>query len=104
MKPPARSPRRRRSIVVPAEEIEALEEHAVARPLVRLGDDGSAAVAMGHGSSFYNHDADPTCEYEAHDVARRARPPASPRRAANEELTIDYPGGGVSQLWFEPRS
>ncbi len=24
--------------------------------------------------------------------------------AANQELTIDYTGGGVNQLWFEPRS
>jgi SET domain-containing protein len=89
-------------IVVPAEEIAALEGTPLRDYWYGWGDDGEAAVAMGHGS-FYNHETDPTCEYAAHDeldalVIRLRRDVA-----ANEELTIDYTGGGVNELWFEPR-
>jgi SET domain-containing protein len=89
-------------IVIPAEEIEALEGTPLRDHWYGWGDDGSAAVAMGH-ASFYNHDLDPTCEYEAHPVLDalvvRLRRPV----AANQELTIDYTGGGVNPLWFDPR-
>lgn len=87
-------------IVVPADEIEALEATSLRDHWYGWTDDGDAAIAMGH-ASFYNHADDPTCRYEAADdqdslvvIARRAV-------AAGEELTIDYTGGGVNQLWFE---
>ncbi len=88
-------------IVVPAEEIEALEATPLRDLWYGWSDDGDAAVAMGH-ASFYNHEADPACDYEAHDVldalVLRLRRPV----AAGEELTIDYTGGGVNELWFDP--
>ncbi|MBA2283175.1 MAG: SET domain-containing protein-lysine N-methyltransferase [Actinomycetota bacterium] len=89
-------------LVVEADEIEALNGTALRDHWYGWGDDGDAAVGLGH-ASLYNHAADPSCDYEAHDtidalvlVARRAI-------AVDEELTIDYTGGGVNELWFDPR-
>ena len=88
-------------IVVPAEDIAALEGTPLRDHWYGWTDDGDAAVAFGH-ASFYNHEDDPSCEYEAHDVLDalvvRARRPV----AKGEELTIDYTGGGVNDLWFDP--
>lgn len=88
-------------IVVPADQIDALNATSLADHWYGWGDDGDAAVAMGHGS-FYNHDDDPTCEYEAHEtidaLVIRARRDVRP----GDELTIDYTGGGTNELWFTP--
>lgn len=89
-------------IVVPADEIEALEGTPLRDYWYGWTDDGDAAVAMGHGS-FYNHATDPSCEYEAHDIVDALVIRARRAVAAGEELTIDYTGGGVNQLWFEAR-
>jgi uncharacterized protein len=88
-------------IVVPAAEIDALNATTLRDHWYGWGDDGDAAVAMGHGS-FYNHADDPSCGYEAHDdldalVVRTRR-----RVEAGDELTIDYTGGGLNALWFDP--
>lgn len=88
-------------LLVPAEEIEALNGTALRDHWYGWGEDGEAAVGLGH-ASLYNHATDPSCDYEAHEsldalvvVARR-----DIRR--DEELTIDYTGGGVNELWFDP--
>lgn len=88
-------------IVVPAGAIDALNRTTLADHWYGWGEDGDAAVALGHGS-FYNHHADPTCTYDAHDdldalVVRTRR-----AVAAGTELTIDYTGGGRNELWFDP--
>ena len=89
-------------IVVPADEIEALEATPLRDYWYGWTDTGDAAVAMGH-ASFYNHATDPTCGYEAHAVLDALVVRALRPVAAGEELTIDYTGGGVNQLWFEAR-
>lgn len=88
-------------IVVRAEEIDALETTSLRDHWYGWGDDGDAAVAMGHGS-FYNHAEDPTCTYEVHEVLDALVVTATRDVAAGEELTIDYTGGGVNRLWFDP--
>jgi uncharacterized protein len=88
-------------IVVPPEQIEALEATPLRDYWYGWTDDGSAAVAFGH-ASFYNHAGDPTCEYEAHAVLDALVLRARRAVAAGEELTIDYTGGGVNELWFTP--
>jgi hypothetical protein len=88
-------------IVVAAGEIDALEQTALRDHWYGWGDDGDAAVAMGHGS-FYNHADDPSCTYEVHDVLDALVIVASRDVAEGEELTIDYTGGGVNELWFDP--
>lgn len=88
-------------IVVPPEDIPALEETPLRDYWYGWTDDGSAAVAFGH-ASFYNHAADPTCEYEAHDVLDALVVRTRRAVTAGEELTIDYTGGGVNELWFRP--
>jgi SET domain-containing protein len=87
-------------IVVPAEQVDALEATSLRDHWYGWTDDGDAAVAFGH-AGFYNHADDPNCRYEAAEdqdalviLARRSI-------AAGEELTIDYTGGGVTPLWFE---
>ena len=89
-------------IVVPAEERELLEASSLRDHWYGWNDDGDAAVAFGH-ASFYNHADDPTCEYDAHEVLDalvvRLRRPVAP----GDELTIDYTGGGVEELWFDAR-
>jgi SET domain-containing protein len=87
-------------IVIPAEEVDALEQTSLRDHWYGWTEDGDAAVAFGH-ASFYNHADDPTCVYEAAEdqdalVVLTRRPVA-----AGEELTIDYTGGGVNPLWFE---
>ena len=89
-------------LVVPAAEIDALERTSLRDHWYGWGDDGDAAVAMGHGS-FYNHDDDPNCTYEVHDVLDALVLRTTRAVAAGEELTIDYTGGGVNDLWFDPR-
>ena len=89
-------------IVVPADELDALEETSLRDHWYGWGDDGDAAVAMGHGS-FYNHADEPNCTYEVHDGLDDALVVRTLRDvAAGEELTIDYTGGGVNELWFDP--
>ena len=88
-------------IVVAADEIAALEETSLRDHWYGWGDDGDAAVAMGHGS-FYNHADDATCTYEVHDVLEALVIVATRDVAAGDELTIDYTGGGVTELWFDP--
>jgi uncharacterized protein len=88
-------------IVVAASELDALNGTSLRDHWYGWGDDGDAAVAMGHGS-FYNHDTDPSCTYEVHDVLDALVLRATRDVAAGEELTIDYTGGGVNELWFEP--
>lgn len=88
-------------IVVAADDVESLEATALRDHWYGWGDDGDAAVAMGHGS-FYNHADDPSCEYEAHEVLDALVVRAMRDVAAGEELTIDYTGGGINELWFEP--
>jgi uncharacterized protein len=88
-------------IVIAADQIDALNNTNLADHWYGWGDDGDAAIAMGHGS-FYNHADEPTCEYVVHPVLdalviRAVRPVA-----AGEELTIDYTGDGANQLWFDP--
>lgn len=88
-------------IVVPADEIDALNATSLRDHWYGWGEDGDAAVAMGHGS-FYNHADEPTCSYEVHDVLDALVIRATRAVAAGEELTIDYTGGGVNELWFRP--
>jgi hypothetical protein len=89
-------------LVVPAADMDALNETALRDHWYGWGDDGDAAVAMGHGS-FYNHADEPTCSYEVHDVLDALVIRTLRAVEAGEELTIDYTGGGVTELWFEPR-
>lgn len=89
-------------MVIPAEEIEALEGTPLRDHWYGWGEDGEAAVGLGH-ASFYNHDPDPTCEYDAHELIDALVIRLRRDVAANQELTIDYTGGGVNELWFEPR-
>ena len=89
-------------LVVPAADLEALNETSLRDHWYGWGDDGDAAVAMGHGS-FYNHADDPSCTYEVHDVLDALVIRTVRAVEADEELTIDYTGDGVNELWFEPR-
>lgn len=89
-------------IVIAASEIDALNETALRDHWYGWGDDGDAAVGLGH-ASLYNHDPDPSCEYEAHEVIDALVFVARRAIAEHEELTIDYTGGGVNELWFDPR-
>lgn len=89
-------------IVVPADALEALDGTPLRDHWYGWGEDGDGAVAMGHGS-FYNHADDPNCEYLAHDVLDALVIRALRDIEAGEELTIDYTGGGVNELWFTPR-
>ena len=89
-------------IVVPADEIEALEGTPLRDYWYGWTDNGDAAVAFGH-ASFYNHAADPSCEYEAHAVIDALVLRTRRAVVAGEELTIDYTGGGVNELWFTAR-
>jgi SET domain-containing protein len=89
-------------LVVPAAEIDALNETSLRDHWYGWGDDGDAAIAMGHGS-FYNHEPDPSCIYEVHDVLDALVIRTTRAVVAGEELTIDYTGGGVNELWFAPR-
>jgi uncharacterized protein len=89
-------------IVVLAAEIDALNDTSLRDHWYGWGDDGDAAVAMGHGS-FYNHGDDPNCTYEVHDVLDALVIRTTRAVAKGEELTIDYTGGGVNDLWFEAR-
>jgi SET domain-containing protein len=89
-------------LLVAPDEIEALEETSLRDHWYGWGDDGEAAIAMGHGS-FYNHADDPSVGYEVHDVLDALVMRARRDVAAGEELTIDYTGGGETELWFAPR-
>ena len=89
-------------LLVPADDLDALNTTALRDHWYGWGDDGDAAVAMGHGS-FYNHDDDHSCSYEVHDVLDALVIRTLRAVASDEELTIDYTGGGVNELWFEPR-
>lgn len=88
-------------IVVPADQLGALDGTTLRDHWYGWGDDGDAAVAMGHGS-FYNHADDPTCTYEAHDVLDALVVRTTRAVPAGTELTIDYTGGGTNELWFTP--
>ncbi|MGH9138420.1 MAG: SET domain-containing protein-lysine N-methyltransferase [Acidimicrobiales bacterium] len=88
-------------IVVAAEHVEALNESSLGEYWYGWDDDGAAAIAMGHGS-FYNHALDPTCSYEFHPVEDALVIRARRDIREGEELTLDYTGGGASELWFEP--
>lgn len=88
-------------IVLPAEERELLESSSLRDHWYGWNDDGDMAVAFGH-ASFYNHADDPTCEYDAHEVLDALVLRLRRDVVADEELTIDYTGGGVEELWFEP--
>lgn len=88
-------------IVLPAEERQLLESSSLRDHWYGWNDDGDMAVAFGH-ASFYNHADDPTCEYDAHEVLDALVLRLRRAVAADEELTIDYTGGGVEELWFEP--
>ena len=90
-------------IVVPPGDVEALDGTDLHDHWYEWTDEGEAAIAFGH-ASFYNHAAVPTCEYEAHPEMDALVVRARRRIAADEELTIDYTGGGVNRLWFEERS
>jgi len=89
-------------IVLPPEERELLESSSLRDHWYGWNDDGDMAVAFGH-ASFYNHADDPTCEYDAHEVLDALVVRLRRDVAADEELTIDYTGGGVEELWFEAR-
>lgn len=88
-------------IVVPAEAIDALNQTTLADHWYGWGDEGDAAVALGHGS-FYNHHDDPVCAYEAHAELEALVVRTRRAVAAGTELTIDYTGGGENDLWFSP--
>ena len=60
------------------------------------------AVGLGH-ASLYNHAEDPTCRYEAHELIDALVVIAVHDVFAGQELTIDYTGGGVNELWFTAR-
>lgn len=90
-------------LVVPAAELDSLNDTSLRDHWYGWGDAGDAAIAMGHGS-FYNHADEPSCTYEVHDVLDALVVRATRAVAAGEELTIDYTGGGVNDLWFEPAS
>jgi SET domain-containing protein len=88
-------------IVVPADQLDALDGTALRDHWYGWGDDGDGAVAMGHGS-FYNHADDPSVGYECHDVLDALVLRARRDIVAGEELTIDYTGDGQADLWFTP--
>jgi uncharacterized protein len=87
-------------IIVPATELDALNDTSLRDHWYGWGEHGEAAVAMGHGS-FYNHADEPSCEYEAHDVLDALVVRTRRSVVAGEELTIDYTGNGVNELWFD---
>jgi len=89
-------------IVVASDELGALDRTPLRDHWYGWGDDGEAAIAMGHGS-FYNHGDDPSCSYEVHEVLDAIVVRAQRDVDAGEELTIDYTGGGVNELWFAAR-
>ena len=88
-------------LVLPAEERELLEASGLRDHWYGWTEDGDMAVAFGH-ASFYNHSADPTCRYEAHDVLDALVVVLRRDVTAGEELTIDYTDGGEQELWFDP--
>lgn len=87
-------------LVVPPEEAEVLTAGSLYGYLYDWGE-GSCAVALGCGS-LYNHDADPSAEYEPDEPAGLLVVTARRAIAAGEEITIDYTGGGLIELWFDP--
>jgi SET domain-containing protein len=89
-------------IVIPADERDLLEASSLRDHYYGWNDDGDLAIAFGHGS-FYNHADDPTLAYDAHEVLDALVFRTRRAVAAGEELTIDYTGGGVEELWFDPR-
>ena len=88
-------------LIVPAVDLDALEATSLRDHWYGWGDDGDAAVAMGHGS-FYNHADDASVTYEVHDELDALVMRARRDIAEGEELTIDYTGAGENELWFEP--
>lgn len=88
-------------MVVAAAEIEALNRTSLRDHWYGWGEDGDAAVGLGH-ASLYNHSDDPTLEYAAHEVIDALVMTARRDIWPGEELTIDYTGGGVNELWFDP--
>lgn len=89
-------------IIIPAEEVPALETTSLRDHWYGWNDDGDAAVVFGH-ASFYNHADEPTCRYEAHEVLDALVVLARRDISPGEELTIDYTGGGKEELWFDAR-
>jgi SET domain-containing protein len=88
-------------LIVPAAEIEALNGTTLRDHWYGWGEDGDAAVGLGH-ASLYNHAAEPSCDYEAHETMDALVLVARRDIRQDEELTIDYTGGGVNDLWFDP--
>lgn len=64
-------------------------------------DDGAVAIALGYGS-LYNHATEPNAFYEEGDDPATMVVRANRWIGAGEEVLIDYTGGGVQELWFEP--
>jgi hypothetical protein len=63
--------------------------------------DGGVAVALGCGS-LYNHDPNPNATFERHTDTDTLVVYAARDITAGEEIFIDYTGGGLNPLWFEP--
>jgi SET domain-containing protein len=89
-------------LVLDADDADVVSAGSLSGHVYDWGD-GQAAIALGCGS-LYNHDADPSAEYEIGDDAASLVVRARRAIAEGEEITIDYTGGGQIELWFEPRA
>lgn len=85
-------------LVAEADHAEAVMEALYGYPFD--WEEGRVAIALGFGS-LYNHDPAPNAEYEADHDEELLIVKAKHDIAAGDEITIDYTGGGVIELWFE---
>ncbi|MEY2431937.1 MAG: uncharacterized protein QOC92_1662 [Acidimicrobiaceae bacterium] len=88
-------------LVVPASEAETVCATILGQYAFAWDDDGSVALALGT-VSLLNHDADPNASYVRGDDADTMVVYASRVIEADDEILIDYTGGGALPLWFTP--
>lgn len=87
-------------LLIEPEDHGAVSEGSLAGFVYDWGD-GRLGFALGYGS-LYNHDPDPSAEYEQGEDERSLVMKARRPIAAGTEITIDYSGGGEVELWFDP--
>lgn len=86
-------------LVVEADDVAGISSGSLSGYAYDWGE-GRLGLALGYGS-LYNHDLDPSAEYEQGQDGRSLVFLARRRIGPGEEITIDYSGDGTVELWFE---